>query len=78
MSEGVGIEERTGKEGEERELLEERQVGDLDSLKGQNIDRLNEFTSKFKSNLCKLLTGGKTQKTRMVMETVVWGPSFPK
>ena len=44
------VEERSGGEREdglERGLLEEGQLGDLDSLRGQNIDRLNH--SKFKS-----------------------------
>ena len=38
------VEERSGGEREdglERGLLEEGQLGDLDSIRGQNIDRLN-------------------------------------
>ena len=45
QSERVEVEERSG--GEREDGLEEGQLGDLDSLRGHNIDRLTH--SKFKS-----------------------------
>ena len=72
------VEERSGGEREdglERGLLEEGQLGDLDSLRGQNIDRLNHSMNPLQS--LKLLTGGNIQKTWMVTVTVVWARSCP-